>query len=427
VAKMKIDLRKNGIHSLVEALRAFKKFHENPDAPDVAFALKDSILRAHHALETLFKKTLLQYNSVLLLEKDDKVGDFVESYRKFLKGDMASELEESRTINLKETIERVNNFGFIKIDKKEFGLFLEAIEKLERYRNRLQHLSLSADPDVIARILGIVLPRAIDILDAIPSRHPVIDYVIFDEPIYDILKRDFPEAFSTINLLRSNYDCLIDQAVRFFKGKVFRDLKLELLVEDSGTGWWGPPGLKAEGFLNFQAERFRIPAMNEDPVSGIAEYAANTLVSEPEYSGMNTFPYEGRVKGNLDFHAELKFRKAEELLVLPDSEENIPFLRDLGLTIDASLQYEAIGMKGGSHCDVREIQKSKGNLTIFLTAVPKGYEGEKSKIIAKYESTLDNQNAAFRFHCFLEPDGAIRDQNRHLEWKINAVGDLVYE
>lgn len=49
---MEIDPRKNGIHSLAEALRAFKTFHENPD--DV-FALKDLILRTHHALETLFK------------------------------------------------------------------------------------------------------------------------------------------------------------------------------------------------------------------------------------------------------------------------------------------------------------------------------------------------------------------------------------
>jgi hypothetical protein len=424
---MKIDLRENGIHSLVEALRAFRTFHENPEDPHVVFALKDSILRAHHALETLFKKALLQYNSVLLLEKDDKVGNFIDSYQKFLKGDIASELEESRTINLKETISRLNNFGFLRLDSREFALFFDAIEKLERYRNRLQHLSLSADPDVIARILGIVLPRAIDLLDAIPSHHPIFGDVFFNEPIRNILERDFPDAISTVNLLRTNYDCLIEQAVTFFKEKVFHDQKLELLIGDHGTGWWGPPGLKADGFINFQAEKFGRPPISEEPESKIEEYAANTLVSEPEYSGMNTFPYEGQLKGNLDFHAEVKFRKAEGLLVLPDSEEMVPFLRDLTLTMDASLQYEARGMKGGAHFDVREIQESKGRLTIVLTAIPRGYEGEKPKIIGKYESTLDNQNAPFRVHCFLEPDGALRDQNRSLEWKINAIGDLIFE
>jgi hypothetical protein len=150
---MKIDLRENGIHSLAEALRAFSTFHENPDAPKAAFALKDSVLRAHHALETLFKKALMQYNSVLLLEKNEKVGSFVDSYKKFLNGDIAWELEELHTIGLKETIIRLNDFGFLKMDSREFALFLDAVDKLERYRNRLQHLSLSADPDVIARIL----------------------------------------------------------------------------------------------------------------------------------------------------------------------------------------------------------------------------------------------------------------------------------
>jgi len=424
---MKIDLRKNGIHSLVEALRAFRRFHEKPDDPDVVFALKDSILRAHHALETLFKKALLQYNSVLLLEKDAQVGDFVEKYRKFLKGDIATELEESRTINLKETIERLKKFDLLKIDSKGYALFFENVDKLDRYRNKLQHFSLSADPDVIARILGIVLPRAIELLDAIPSHHPILGDMLLDEPIWKILERDFPDAIVTVSLLRSNYDSLIDQAVAFFKGKVSNDLKLELLVEDYGSGWWGPPGLKAEGFFNFQLDRFGGPALSEEPVLGITDYVANTLVSEPEYSGMNTFPFEGQLKGKLDFHAEIKFRRAEGFLILPDSEDEISFLRDLALTIDASLQYEAKGWKGGGHCDVREIQESNGRVTIVLTAIPRGYEGEKPKIIGTFESPLNKQNASFSLDCFLWPDGTVRDQNRHLEWKINISGNLVFE
>jgi len=424
---MKIDLRENGIHSLAEALRAFRAFHENPDAPDVAFALKDSILRAHHALETLFKKALMQYNSVLLLEKNEKIGSFVDGYKKFLNGDVAWELEELRTIKLRETISRLNDFGFLKMDPRELSLFLDAVDKLERYRNRLQHLSLSADPDVIARILGIVLPRAIDLLDAIPHHHPILGDIIFDEPIRKTLERDFPDALSTVQLLRSNYDCLIEQAVAFFKGKAFHDQKVQLLIDDSGTGFWGPPNLKADGFINFRAERFGRSPVRGEPISRIEEYAAGTQVSEPEYAGMNAFPYEGQLKGSLTFRAEIKFRKAEGLLVLPGSEEKVPFLRDLTLIIDATLQYEAKGMKGGGHFDIREIQQSKGKLTIFLAAIPKGYAEEKPKIIGKFESTLNSQNAAFRLHCFIEPDGAIRDQNRLLEWKINGIGELIFE
>lgn len=140
---MNLDLRTNGIHSLVEALKTFKKFHDDPDDPNVAFTLKDAILRSHHALEALFKNALLQYNSVLLLERDYKIGEFVENYQKFLRGDLETELDEVRTINLKETIERLNKFELLKIDERDYFLFSEAIAKLDRYRNRLQHFSLS--------------------------------------------------------------------------------------------------------------------------------------------------------------------------------------------------------------------------------------------------------------------------------------------
>ena len=218
---MKLDLRKNGMHSLVEALKKFKDFHEKPDDPNVIFTLKDTILRTHHALETLFKKALLQYNSVLLLERDYKIGDFVENYQKFLKGDLENELDEVRTINLKKTIERLKKLGLLKVDERDYALFYDSIEKLDRYRNRLQHFSLSADPDVIARMLGIVIPRAIDFLDTIPSHHPILGDIYIEEPILKILERNFPDAISTIELLRSNYDSLIDQAVVFFKKKSF--------------------------------------------------------------------------------------------------------------------------------------------------------------------------------------------------------------
>ena len=422
---MKLDLRTNGIHSLIEALKTFQKFHEKPDDPNVDFTLKDTILRTHHALETLFKNELLQHNSVLLLERDYKIGEFVEEYQKFLKGDLETELDEVRTINLKETIQRLDKFELLKIDERDYALFYEAVEKLDRYRNRLQHFSLSADPDVIARMLGIVLPRAIDILDAIPYHHPILGDIP-RKPILKILESKFPDTVKTIKLLRSNYDSSIDQAVAFFKKKNFRNEKLELLIEDHGTGFWGPPELKVKGFLNFQTKRVP-PALGEASVFGITDYVASTLISNPEFSGMNTFPFEGELRGNIDFHAEIEFRKAENFLTMPESEEQVSFLRDLTLTIDANLQYEAKGYKGGGHFHIKEIQTSNGKLTILLTAIPRGYEGEKPKIVGKFETVLNKENAPFTVHCFLEPDGSLRDQNRHLEWKINTSENIVFD
>lgn len=415
---------------MIEALRAFMKFHDKPDDPNVSLTLKDAILRSHHALETLFKNALLKYNSVLLLEKDCKIGEFVESYQRFLKGELETELDEVRTITLRETIGRLRNFGLLKIDERDYDLFYDAVEKLDRYRNRLQHFTLSADPDVIARMLGIVLPRAIDILDTIPPYHPILGKIRTEEPIWKILEK-YPEAISTIRLLRSNYDSLIDQAVSFFKKKTFGSERLELLISDAGAGFWGPPELKAKGFLNFHAERFPPSPMSETSVLGIADYAANTELSDPKYSGTGSFPFEGKLTGSINFHAEIKFRKAEGFLSLPDSKEKIAYLRDLSLTMEANLQYDAEGMKGGGHFHIDmglgKSQKSKGNLTVLLKAIPRGYEGEKPKVVGKFETALNEQNAPFNVYCFLHPDGSIRDENRHLEWKLNVTGDLVFE
>lgn len=428
---MKLDLRTNGIHSMIEALRAFKRFHDKPNDPNVSLTLKDTILRSHHALEALFKNALLQYNSVLLLEKDYKIAEFVENYQRFLVGELETELDEVRTITLKETIERLKRFGLLKIDDKDYALFYDAVEKLCRYRNRLQHFMLSADPDVIARMLGIALPRAINILDTIPPHHPILGNIRTEDTIWKTLEVNFPDAISTVRLLRSNYDSLIDQAVSFFKKKAFRGEKLELLVNDSGTGFWGPPELKAKGFLNFHAERFPPSPMSVTSVLGITDYAASIELSDPKYSGMKSFPFEGRLTGSIDFHAEIKFRKAEGFLSLPESEEKVAFLRDLSLTMDANLQYDAEGIKGGGHFHIRaglsKPQKSKGNLTVLLKAIPKGYEGEKPKIVGRFQAVLNEQNAPFDVHAFLQPDGSIRDENRHLEWKLNVSGNLVFE
>jgi hypothetical protein len=428
---MRLDLRTNGIHSMIEALKAFKKFHDGPDDPNVSLTLKDAILRSHHALEALFKNTLLQYNSALLLERKYTIGEFVDNYQKFLIGDLETELDEVRTISLRATIERLREFGLLKIDEKEYALFHDAVEKLDRYRNRLQHFMLSADPDVIARMLGIALPRAIDILDTIPPHDPILGNVRTEQTIRKILETNFPDAISTIQLLRSNYDSLIDQAVTFFKKKTFSGEKLELSLEDIGTGFWGPPELKVKGFLNFQTGRHPPISESETDVLGITDYAASTEISDPTYSGMGTFPFEGRLKGSMDFHAEIKFRKAEGFLLLPESEEKAAFLRDFSLTIDANLQYESEGMKGGGHFDIHvglgRLQTSKGNLRVLLKAVPRGYEGEKPKIVGRFEAILNEKNAPFNVHSFLQPDGSIRDENRHLEWKLKTVGDLVFD
>ena len=83
-------------------------------------------------------------------------------------------------------------------------------------------------------------------------------------------------------------------------------------------------------------------------------------------------------------------------------------------------------MKGAGHFDVRNIEQSSGSLKIMLTAIPRGYS-EKPKIIGRFEAPLTSANAGFNLHCFLEPNGRIQEENRLLNWKIDAENDLIFE
>jgi len=144
---MEIDPRKNGIHSLAEALQElaealqdFKKFHENPD--DV-FALKDSILRSHHALDTLFKHILYQINPVLLIKDETNVKKVIEGYNKFFRGETTTPLYELWTVTLEGTIKRLQDLGLLRgLEEREREYFLGSVKELTQYRNKLQHIGL---------------------------------------------------------------------------------------------------------------------------------------------------------------------------------------------------------------------------------------------------------------------------------------------
>jgi len=153
---MKIDVRTNGIHSMAKALESFENFHKHPE--DV-LSLKDSILRSHHALETLFKDVLYAVSPILIVSKNQKVGKVIEGYEDYMKADAATVLDRTNTTNLQGAIDRLRRLGAITLDEREYKLFELSIKELCSYRNRLQHLGISANPDEIGRILGIALPR----------------------------------------------------------------------------------------------------------------------------------------------------------------------------------------------------------------------------------------------------------------------------
>lgn len=424
--KLEITPRQNGIHSLAKALEAFEKYHQNPN--DV-FALKDSILRSHHALETLFKDILYSWNPCLLVDENKKIKDFLEGFTKWCQGKIATPLDELPTVTLREVIHILKDLDFFTdLSDKEYYLFLESIGELCLYRNRLQHFSLSADPDRIGRILGSVLPRAIDILEPFFSMPST-----FGSPINltNECSRFFSNTKSIIALLRTNYNRLIQEAIEFFRKTPFNDQILNLIIVDHGHVGVSPyyPELTIKGFLDFKYDiRTRLDFFGIHRAEDEEPYSGKINLGEPKFTiGEKGSPYSV-AEGSLEFNSRILIDRADKILVLQNAQDKLAGLRGLTIMIKANLKYRADAIKTESHYNCRTIQEASGQLTVRLNAVPKGNKSEETELIGLYQSELNKENAPFRLHSFLKPDGSLKeDAPRILEWSVNTKGNLSFK
>ncbi len=433
-----IDPRLNGIHSLAEALRAFQKFHL--DQTNV-FALKDSVLRTHHAMETLFKHILYQRNEVFLVPSNDRINKILDEYEKVSKGENVTIFDDDlRTIGLIESIERLKKFNYIPdLPDFEFYTFLDAIKTLTKYRNALQHFGISANLDVISRILGNVIPRSIDVIESIPMLDVQSQFVpshilSSHENILQELEKIFPESQDVIDLLRYNYDKLIREVVEYFTDKSFDNQILSLKITDHGKVGAGPymPQIKAEGFITLDADpiqmRFSRRILPPPPnLTGVPfDYEATINIREPIFVANPRTPDYGIAEGSFVLDGRIKFMRAEETLSLDSADEKIAILRELYITIHINLNYKSEALYSHAHYHCDKIIEANGNLNIVLTTIPRGYEREEMEIIGRYEIELDETNSPFRLHAFRNPDGSLRE-NRSLEWNINSVGNLRFD
>jgi hypothetical protein len=79
------------------------------------------------------------------------------------------------------------------------------------------------------------------------------------------------------------------------------------------------------------------------------------------------------------------------------------------------------------HFDCEKILKANGQLKVKISAVPKGYRSDEAEIVGKYDANLNEENAPFRLHSFLNPDSSLKeDAPRHLEWIINTKGNIEF-
>lgn len=427
---MELDVASNGIHSLAEALRAFKKFHDDPKE---IFALKDAIIRSHHAFETLFKHVLYSENPALLLENEVKIKDFVTEYQKWANGETATVVDELRTISLEETIKRLGNLRIIQdVDSKDHALLLESTRKLTFYRNKLQHFSFSAEPDVIGRILGNILPRGIDILSKITVKStPFAKYPFFGSSLMTELITLYNEAPEVIELLRHDYDRLVQEAIRFFEKRTFGNQILNLRIQDHGRVGCPPymPEFFSEGFIKCICDIRLIHGLNRPSLFNENEnriiYNSQITISEPVFKVRNGD--DATVEGRLEFSSNITTVEPETLLVLPEGSEKSAILKKLTASINILLDFQAQAFSTNAHFIIKKILTAKGNLIVNLKAIPKGYGSQETEIVGKYQMLLDEKSAPFRFDSFVAPDGKLnRNAPNSVDWVINTTGNLVF-
>jgi hypothetical protein len=397
-------------------LRAFGKFH-HADQPS-SYDLKDAILRTHHGLETLFKTLLLQLNPVFLLPDKQTVGSFVDSYADVTTGKSRSVLEEAQTIGLSKTLERLRKiYSTALLSDREFHHIKSATEELVRYRNRLQHLELDADEEVLGRLLGGLVPRAVDTLT---KAYPAL--------ISDLDDID-PGSSTVVELLRTEYDALIREAVAFFKERIFEECKLSISIDDHGRVGAPPymPKIDLEGFILLQLDPYMSIRSPFDETLN-AQYEATIEVSpRPNTLEGSDQPFEQVVENNLRLQASIRVENPEDVFRLPDTAEHFEFLRNVQINITAEASYRGRGMYNHAHYDAGELLSLEGQLNLEISAVSNGADaGEvEQEVLGTYASTLTKDNAPLRFRAFVEPNGTL-SRNHILRWNIDVTEALAF-
>jgi hypothetical protein len=417
---VEITPRENGIHSLAEGLRAFDDFHSNPEHK---FALKDAILGSHHGLETLFKHLLSQYNPLFLVEDDVKMSQIVQATEKSKADDKTDLYDVIRTIGLEETVIRLRKLGLMaSVDEREYRAFVGDLEALTAQRNRLQHFKLNADEDALGRLLGNTVPRGVDLIDSTQEELKKLDdFFRGDGPVMKDLVLYYPSAPTTLDLLRSEYDRLVKDAVIFFKGKHFT-VPLLLRVTDYGRVGASPytPRFESTGFLEFKAEPHG-SIWGQNP-----EYSAVLYTPEPEMKGPapKVGFVETEVKGAMQLDGSFHFEGASAFLKLAGAEQHISVIKRFDADLKINVNYEGRAMMSSGSLDFRSLSKVEGTLNLTLHAFPRGYsEGEV--LTAVYNSPVNHKNAPFSIHAFTSPPRTF-SEGRYLEWRIEVMGELTF-
>lgn len=445
---MQITPVQNGAHSLAMALEAIDRALSNTGDE---FAIKDAILRSHHALETLLKAALFDHNPVLLLDADAKVGKFVDHYAEFFAGKNQFLIDEARTIGVGECLRRLRSLRLLgDLSEREFSELTAGTDLLGAVRNAIQHFAVEVNPDRVLRVLGGLLPRFLDTIELLsrgPDRFRGVGYRLFMMhsgvdlgSVRREVARIYPRADHVLSTLRSEYDDLVRQAIEALKTEPFEGVQGRLVLRDYGEVGAPPymPEVDASGILSFQIDRSRIHRLEWEGPAGLVEqadedlqvirFAGSVKIGDPSLEDMDADGQLAIGIGTIAAQVELEVRSLDGVLMIPGLAEHVSLLRDAIISLDATLDYRAVCLATEVHFSVQEVLEATGECRVHIRAFPKGYGEEEAQhaIDGILACPLTEETAPFRLNAFRDPDGKLRSSNRSLEWTIGLRGSLQF-
>jgi hypothetical protein len=394
----------NGIHSLAKGLEAFAQFHE--DHTD-KFALKDAIIRSHHAIETLLKAVLYEHNPVLLLPEDSvNLKRFMDAYPRGRSGE-SSYLEGQYTIGIEECLKRLKRIGQLQnFENREFERLCYGLRKLAELRNNLQHFGIEVRIDEVGHVLGITIPRFTALLNHLASQAMVRREFYSSMPSYGSLEAThirlfrwlitveeiFPGGERVIELLASQYDRELVEAAELLTRLRLPDLPLEIFIHfdeyfAKAARSCEPPGIRLSGFINADfssaPESYYNPdaMFHESRIDRVGKtlpfYHASLDVTvtglAPDLPNRDDFIAAGSlstISGTVLYHGTIRTERPSDYLNLPSGETAIRLLRGTEITIEASARYDALWSTRLRA--VHEILLLDGQVCVEIKAVPQG-------------------------------------------------------
>lgn len=155
--KFIISLQENGLHSLWRGIESYGTYEKTGNK----LTLKDAIMFLHHGVELLTKEILIKHSPFLIFE------DLRDAATKQKQADDSGVsiffLEKPpKTVTYDEAIKRV--IAFVKPPELT-GNLQTNLNKLNQFRNQLEHYAIEADKDEIIQLLAALHEPLLELFD----------------------------------------------------------------------------------------------------------------------------------------------------------------------------------------------------------------------------------------------------------------------